>query len=342
MGRDANHDETGERPGSWNASDTSVASSRMSSRIALRRMRDAYLHGQAGDLQRAYADLRWRTRGLRLLLSLVERAYPISGMIRFAGKLSRGIQADGLAKACRVAEQRLGLQIEVDLPEATRRVLPDQAVILYGNHPTLLTPFLIGGVVDRPDLRVFMASYVGRLIPSLSAYMFPIEASSPRRWTEWRRGGTRRIIAHSLTETLEKGREREEAKPSNARMLAQGIDHLKTGGCVVIFPGGGGRGARHWYPGIGVLANAAFGEGMGSEVYLVPVREENSSKKHVYYSLRHGGGPMRSKVFLKLPPIHLRFGEPVLVEKILRAGESPRQSAARLQHQYEQALPRKG
>jgi hypothetical protein len=98
-----------------------------------------------------------------------------------------------------------------------------------------------------------MVSYVGHLIPSLRAYMLPLEIPALRSWAEWRRGGNRRVVAHWLTQILEKGREQADAKPTNRQILGKGAQHVSGGGCAVIFPSGGGRKDRAWYPGIGHL-----------------------------------------------------------------------------------------
>jgi hypothetical protein len=117
---------------------------RVSSRQAVRRVRRAYAEGEEGGLQAAYADVRWRTRGMRPLLALADRMYPITELIELAGEMDRRIREDGLSDACAAGVERLGLDCDVVMSEATREVLATAPVIVYGNHPTLLTPFLIG------------------------------------------------------------------------------------------------------------------------------------------------------------------------------------------------------
>ncbi|MDD5263837.1 MAG: hypothetical protein PHU43_03275 [Candidatus Bipolaricaulis sp.] len=310
----------------------------MSSRRALRRVRKAYARGGEGALETAFADVRWRTRGFRALLATVERFYPMSGIVRFAGEVDRGIREGGLSTGCRVAADRLGLPYEFDIPEATRQVLAQAPAILYGNHPTLFTPFLVGAAVDRPDVRFFMLSYVGRLIPALRTYMLPLEASAPRRFTEWRRGGTRRMIAYWLTGLLERGRVRDEPKSVNRRRLMQGVDHVRSGGCVVIFPDGGGRGDSRWYPGVGVVA-AALARSEGDRVALVPMREEGSTTRHVYALFRCAGRPHPSGGSPELTPIRIRFGDPVRLSDLAGPDSAPEEIVARLQAHYESVFP---
>ncbi len=310
----------------------------MSSRRALRRVRKAYVRGGEGALEMAFADVRWRTRGFRALLAAIERFYPMSGIVRFAGEVDRGIRGWGLSTGCRVAADRLGLPYEFEVPEATREVLARSPAIVYGNHPTLFTPFLLGAAIDRPDLRFFMLSYVGRLIPALRAYMLPLESSAPRRLTEWRRGGTRRMIAYWLTSLLERGRTHEEPKSVNQRRLMQGVEHVRKGGCVVIFPNGGGQRDTHWYPGIGVVIAALARDG-GDRVALVPMREEGSTNHHVYASFRHAGRPHPSGSLPDLSPIRIRFGQPARLGELASPESTPEEIIARLHAHYETVFP---
>jgi hypothetical protein len=312
---------------------------RISSRQALRRVRRAYAAGEEGALQAAYEDVRWRTRLFRAVLAMIERIYPMSGFVHFAGEVDRGIRADGLALTCRGAIDRLGLQCRFRISNSARDVLVHRPVIIYGNHPTLFTPFLIAAAVDRADLRFFMLSYVGRLVPSLRRYMLPLEASRPRRWMEWRRGGTRRMIAHWITETLEKDRVREAPKMSNRKRLEQGIEHLRQGGCVVIFPSGGGRGNPAWYPGIGVLAKALSERPEASDVFLLPMHEGESSNRHVYMSFRRLRDGTPSQHGEGLSPMTLRFAEPIRLGDLVRPDETPSQTAARLHAHYDSLFP---
>ena len=96
---------------------------RISSRQAFRRVRRAYAEGREGGLQAAYADVRWRTRGIRPLLALADRMYPMTEAIELAGEMDRRIREDGLSSACAAGAERLGLDCEFVMSEATREVL---------------------------------------------------------------------------------------------------------------------------------------------------------------------------------------------------------------------------
>ena len=313
---------------------------RVSSRQAFRRVRCAYAEGKEGGLQEAYADVRWRTRAIRPLLALADRLYPVTELIEFAGEMGQRIRDDGLSTACAAGTDRLGLDCDFVMSEATREVIATSPVIVYGNHPTMLTPFLVGAAIPRPDLRFFMLSYVGHLIPSLRAYMLPLEIPSRRSWVEWRRGGNRRVVAHWLTQILEKGRGPVDAKPSNRQTVGKGARHVFGGGCVVIFPSGGGRKDRAWYPGIGQLARQLAGGPRASDVFLVPMHEENSSNDHVYRSLR-GLNREAADDAGKLPTIRVRFAEARRLQDLVDAQATAHEIAKEPQADYETLFPQK-
>jgi hypothetical protein len=337
MGRVRGGEDTMQKADGRRRADADSRRWRISSRQAFRRVRRAYAEGREGGLQAAYADVRWRTRGIRPLLALADRMYPMTEAIELAGEMDRRIREDGLSSACAAGAERLGLDCEFVMSEATREVLTASPVIVYGNHPTMLTPFLIGASVRRPDLRFFMLSYVGHLVPSLRAYMLPLEIPSGRSWAEWRRGGNRRIVEHWLTQILEKGRERADAKPANRQILGKGAQHVAGGGCVVIFPSGGGRKDRTWYPGIGHLAGELARDPDAPKVFLVPMREEQSSNGHVYQGFRRASRGDRDASTLS--PIRVRFGEPHRLADLVDLGDNARAIAAKLQANYEEIFP---
>lgn len=307
---------------------------KLSSRQAVRRVRRAFAAAEEGALQAAYADVRWRTRVLRACLALADRVYPVSAAIDLAGEMDRRIRADGLSSACRAGVGALRLDYDIVMSEATRSVLASAPVIVYGNHPTLLTPFLVGAAIER-DLRFFMLSYVGNLIPSLRAHMLPLEVSSPSGWREWRSGGHRRVVAHWLTRVLDKDCRAVDAKPANRKSLGRGAQHVHGGGCVVIFPSGGGRKDRAWYPGIGQLARQLARDTSAPDVYLVPMREEQSSNGLVYKALRRIGGASESP----LRPLRVRFAEPRRLLDLVDPSLGRMEVARRLQLDYETEFP---
>lgn len=312
-------------------------SQRVSSREAIRRVRAALVACQDGELQAAYADARWRTRGFRMALALADRVVPITEMIGFAGELSRRIGEDGLAEACAASARRLGLDCEFAMSETTRQVLSTSPVIVYGNHPTVLTPFLVAAAVDRTDVRLFMQDYVCRLVPRLEEYVLPLEPPIERDWVEWRRGGLVRVVARRLARVVERSHDREEARQSNRRALEMGVRFVEQGGCIVIFPGGGGRREPSWYPGIGHMAKELRGGACASDVFLVPAFEDAVSEAHVHRGFRRlrvservTGAPSRVRV---------QVAEPRRLSELVDAAESPATIASCLRRDYEREFP---
>lgn len=322
------------------ALDKLIPRRRLSPRQAVRRVRRAYAAGGEGRLQAAYADARWQTPIIRPLLALADRLYPMTEAIHFAGEMDRRIRADGLWRACLDGAARLGLDCEIAMSESTRETLAQSPVIIYGNHPTLLTPFLVGAAVPRADLRFFMLSYVGHLVPGLKEYILPLELSAPSSFLEWRRGGNRRVVAHWLTQILEKGRGPIDAKPSNRQTLGRGAQHVCGGGCVVIFPSGGGRKDRGWYAGIGHVVREVLSHPGARDVYLVPMREENSSNDHVYRGFRRMGRGAASDVE-RMSPIRVRFAEPRRLVDVVGETSSVAKIVATLRADYDATFPQK-
>jgi hypothetical protein len=309
----------------------------ISSRQAIRRVRDAFAERKDGGLQAAYADARSRTRGLRVVLALADRVLPITKIIQFAGEVSQGIREDGLANACAAGVRRLGLDCEFVMSEATRQVLATSPVIMYGNHPTVLTPFLVAAAVRRADVRLFMHGYACRLIPSLGEYVLPLNPPVERDWVEWRRGGLARVVARRLARVAERSRNRGEAKRANRQALAAGVRHVEQGGCVVIFPGGGGRRELAWYPGIGHVAREVRRTPDASDVFLLPVHEEAVSEAQVRRGLRRLGASER--LVGASSQVRMRFSEPRRLSELVDAAESPETIALCLQRDYEKNFP---
>ncbi len=312
---------------------------RIRSREALRCVRDAFAECGDGDLQAAYADARWRTRGLRLGLALVDRVLPITLLIEFSGEVNQRVREQGLAEACAASTHRLGLDCEYVMSEATRKVLETSPVFVYGNHPTVLTPFLVVAAARRNDVRLFMVDYVRRLVPSVGEYLLPLELSAERDRVEWHRGGIVRVVSRRLARVVMKGQDRAEAKRVNQQALADGVRYLEQGGCVAIFPGGGGRDERRWYPGIGQVARDLRLNSEAPDIFLLPVHEEVQSESHVYRGLRRlsGRAPVVSG---NLVPVRVRFAEPRRLRELVPSDADRDEITRRLQADYEAAFPR--
>ena len=301
----------------------------------LDRMRAAYVSGDAAELLRTYEAA---ARGLGIpsgAISLIEFFYPLGAFLRLATQLDRSVSGHGLHEGCVRFLRDLAIDWEYDLPECHRAIAETHPVIFFGNHPSLLTPFLIAASVERHDLRYFMSTFACHLIRSLSAVSYPMEVPLTRSWTEWRRGGWKRVLAYRLLSLLHDIPNVETAKAINRDSLARGADHVRRGGCVMICPGGGGTQDRRWYPGIGSLVKRLRQTPGDREVYLVPIREENCTNKRVYASLMDGPMARLKESILYRGPVRVTIADPVRLSDIAPASSTVEQIVEILRAHYD-------
>jgi len=315
------------------------SSERISFASALKGMRDSFRAGDISGLRKTYTEAREKNPFLKGLLRLIERFYPVPGMLEMAESLDRRIAEDGLGRASRETLEEIGIDWEYHLPQGSEDVLKSAPVIFYGNHPSMLTPFLIAAAVNRTDIRVLMISYVGHLIPSLSRLILPIELPLNRPLTELRRGGAKHLIALWLVSRLHDVPQRALAKAINRRSLQAAVDHIRAGGSVAIFPAGGGRAERRWYPGIGTLVKGLAEESAKQPVYLVPIREYNSSNHRVYTSLAGSKTARARRRLLYRRPIRIEFAEPIRLDRLPLDPLSAHKIAAWLKRHYDGIFP---
>jgi len=298
-------------------------------------MRLAYAAGSITDLISAYEQAPRDSRLLRVALSLLESLYPVAAFLELAAQLDRNIANDGLHKGCRRSLRDLAIDWECDLPERHRVIAETHPVIFFGNHRSLLTPFLVAASVDRSDLRYFATSYVCRLIPSFGEISYPMEVPLTRSWTEWRRGGWKRVLAYRLVSLLHDLPDVEEVKAINRSSLVMGASHVRRGGSVMICPGGGGKQDRRWYPGIGSLVKNLQQAPGDREVYLVPVREENCTNKRVYAHLMNGPMARLKESVLYRGPVRITIADPIPLSGIASPSSTVEQIVELLRARYE-------
>ncbi len=304
-------------------------------RAAISCMRLAYAAGSITDLISAYEQAPRDSRLLRVALSLLESLYPVAAFLELAAQLDRNIANDGLHKGCRRSLRDLAIDWECDLPERHRVIAETHPVIFFGNHRSLLTPFLVAASVDRSDLRYFATSYVCRLIPSFGEISYPMEVPLTRSWTEWRRGGWKRVLAYRLVSLLHDLPDVEEVKAINRSSLVMGASHVRRGGSVMICPGGGGKQDRRWYPGIGSLVKNLQQAPGDREVYLVPVREENCTNKRVYAHLMNGPMARLKESVLYRGPVRITIADPIPLSGIASPSSTVEQIVELLRARYE-------
>jgi hypothetical protein len=312
---------------------------RVSFRSALHELRRVYAHEDAGPVVDAYDKARRRSRMFRVLTAVLECFYPVRGFLTHAAELlDRAIAEEGLHAGCRRALDTLSFAWECRVPEAHEQTLRSAPIIFYGNHPSLLTPFLLAAGVDREDLRFLSTSYVRRLIPSFSRFCLRLEVPLTRLWTEWKRGGFRRVLAYRLLSLLQAVPPSGDAKAVNRRALGDAATALRNGGSVMIVPSGGGKRERHWFPGIGILARSLIEQPGSAPIYIVPVREENCSNKQVYAALMRGPIARAKRRFLYSRPVLLTFASPTPLIDVVGGASTVDGAVAALREHYERAF----
>jgi 1-acyl-sn-glycerol-3-phosphate acyltransferase len=260
-------------------------------------------------------------------------------MLEAAEYLDREIASSGLGKASKDTLERIGIEWESHLPKGSSEIIRSAPVIFYGNHPSMLTPFLIAAGVDRTDIHLLMMSYVGHLIPSLSRLILPLELPLNRPLLELYRGGLKRIIALWLVSRLHDVPQRTLAKAINRRSLEAAVAHVRAGGSVAIFPAGGGRANRRWYPGIGTLVKELTRSSTDRPVYLVPIREYNGSNHRVYASVAKTKAAQIRRRLLYRRPVRIEFADPIRLDGLPIDPDSSHRIAAWLKEHYDRLFP---
>ena len=265
--------------------------------------------GDPAALHHAYLSAKHGALSSRLLLGVVDRIYPAAEFLRLACELDQGIRKDGYAAACQEAAVRLVGPWQIMIPPETTGLAESGGAVFYGNHPSLMTPFLLGAAIPRPDLRFVSTGYVCKLIPEFGNRSFAVEMPLDRVTKELRRGGTRRVLAHLLMSLLHAVPDQDELKIRNRLALSQAADHVRHGGALVICPDGGGTRSGRWYPGIAQIAQTV--RTAGASAHFVPFHEANCTNGRVYARLMRGLLPALRRRWHGRRPVSLSFGEPI-------------------------------
>lgn len=285
----------------------------------------------AGDLARfraVYAS-GLRDPWLGPWVRLFDRAYPVRALLDLCVELDRRIGAEGLSLASRWLLDAWVPGWRGSVPASTAAVLATEPVLIYGNHPSMLTPFLVAGHVPRPDLRIVSASFVPHLLPSYAPYAFPVELPYGKAWRWLRRGGLAQVLITAALSRVHRGPPPEEAQARNRASLALAADHLRGGGAVLIAPGGGGSRERPWRPGIGRILLALADRPGERPVWLVPYRERGAGNREIRGALRRGRPLAPGRM-----PVEITFGEPLLLSDLGALPPDPLRVARRLQDRY--------
>ncbi|MCX6093399.1 MAG: hypothetical protein NTY63_01045 [Candidatus Bipolaricaulota bacterium] len=310
----------GVKPGIW--SDTRGRGLRRS----LSRLRSAYRHGGLPAVREEHLRNAERSAAYRRASSAIERLCPMAALLHLGSELERALCRESLPDAALSLLSRLPDWWEIPMLESARGPLQRSPLLVFGNHPSMLTPFLLAAALERDDLRILAHRYVTTLVPSMTPYVLPLE---PTHLVSARRRGLA-SPAHALSVSalrrLDGLVDEEEARRVNRAALDEGVRHVLAGGALAIFPNGGRENGR-WYPGLGRLVDSL----RASDALLVPVREAGSSNRRVYRLLRgrRHRAPLRE-------PIRFYVGEPIPMRRlVLPSDAGAGEIVAMLQSVYE-------
>lgn len=300
-------------------------------------LRDAFSAADPDRLLAEYVRARHRP-STGILLHLLEALVPVGALLRISPVLDRRIAEEGLAAASRWLLATYVGTWRCAMPDTTREALARGAALIYGNHLSLLTPFLIAAAADREDLRIVSADYVQQFLPSYSPYSLPVYVAHRKWWQALRSAGLRGAIqAELLAVVAPTTMGPEEMRRRNKESLRAGAAHLKQGGCLLIAPEGGTIREKPWHTGIGHIVREVLEVPTATPLCLVAYREHHISHHRVCAYI--GKGPLaRLRRRLYRHPPTVRFAEPVLAPKLVPAGATPLEITHRLQAHY-RALP---
>lgn len=304
-------------------------------------LRAAFAAGDPQRLASEYDRLRHRPL-LAPLLRLAEATYPVREIVHLAPELDARIASHSLATASRWLLDTHFTPWRAEIPEAAAAVLSSRPAVIYGNHPSMLTPFLISAAVNRDDLRILSASYVHLFLPRYARYSLPVEIWPPRRggWMEYLRSGVPALLQTKLLALLLGTAPVADAKERNLNSILRGADHVAGGGCLLLAPGAGSARPRAWYQGIGRIARKLAEDGAGERVFLIPYHEEHISKRRVCASLRRNRRAWVQRRFVYRRPVTVRFAEPQLLATLVPRPDDPAAITARLHAHYRELFPR--
>lgn len=207
----------------------------------------------------------------RFLCWLVEFTYPITAVLDIAKSLDRYMGELGVAGGSMAALSILSISRQVEFPKQGEDVIKTCPVVVFGQHSSILTPFLVAASLDRPDLKMLSASYIAKLGPHIASSIYPILSPVPTFRNAGRKGIVPRISGW-LTSRLESTVEKDVAKEQNRASLIQSAEHVRNGGALLVAPDACDSRVK-WRHGIGhLIAHIAGISEAECITYLVPYR----------------------------------------------------------------------
>ena len=315
-----------------------MPTTRSTIRQALHRLRVAYIEQGGERLAATYRAMRRQRWTLRGITALIERIVPVQRFLELAGQFDNQIGQSGFHHGCHAVFEAIGFRWQVRVASEAVETLEDSPVLLFGNHPSLLTPFLIGASVKRSDVRVLTTEYVRRLIPSFVSHSFPVEVPISRIGSEWRKGGWKRAFTSQLNGLLGTRRTDEERRAVNRQSLRDLAEHIAEGGCAVMFPDGGADGRCPWFPGIAIVLQHIVQMPSDRAVHLIPVREDHSSNRRIYAQLSQGLWASAKRRVMYRKRVCLSIGRPISLRDVVSPESSVEEILARLQLRHAMAF----
>lgn len=304
----------------------------------LGQLRAAYADGDVGSIRALwYGAL--AEPGLGFWLRFFNRLYPLQSLLDVSYELEGRIASDGLARASRWLLDE-GLHWESHVPAETQGVLSSEPVIIYGNHPTFLTPFLVSAHVERADYRIVAASFLERFLPAFGRYAISVELPLNQWGRQLWQGGLRRLVVAYWATRLRPLPPRPTARERNKAAIEGATAHVREGGALLIAPAGWSRSDRRWYPGLGRIVRGLAGEPPGRPVYLVAYREEGTSDRLVRRLLE--GAPTRGlpREKARWAVARIRFGLPTPLAEVATGREPLEDLVERLRRAYGEQFAR--
>ncbi|MCK5246806.1 hypothetical protein KAR02_07895, partial [Candidatus Bipolaricaulota bacterium] len=202
-------------------------------------------------MQQTHSAAMKNSRTYRLLCSLVDLVYPATAVLGIAKDLDRYMGELGIAGGSMAALSALSISWQAEYPNQGEDVIKTCPIIVFGQHGSILTPFLVAASLDRPDLKMLSASYIAKLGPNIASSIYPILSPVPTFRNAGRVGIVPRISGW-LTSRLESPVEKGIAKEQNRTSLNHAAEHVRDSGALLIAPDA--RDPRvKWRRGIGHL-----------------------------------------------------------------------------------------
>lgn len=271
----------------------------------------------------------------------IEWIYPVHRIFTLAAELNRRTTDDGLAAASRWLLDTWVPGWQLRLPPQTTEILSSYSVVIYGNHPSLLTPFLVAASAERPDLKIISDASLEKLLPGYAHYSLPVALPLDRWWDQFRRGGLPRVTLILLLSRVVSAAPCEKAKETNRRAVADATEHVRSGKALLVAPGGWGRRSRPWHLGIGRIVKDLSSCSGDARPFLISFHEENSSDGRIRALLGTGPWASLKRRFVYRRPVTIRFGRPTALSKLACLPEGIPDLVRILEQRYHAEFPRR-